>query len=143
MTLFDDPEHPVMNRYEPVPTQRRKIHNDTVSRKEELPLPFPLSGSLVCNLRSIVCIPTGVMGDRRHERPECCTVALQSVGHPPEWYAALTFQEFAKETLSGTPVAPALDENVDHFTILIQRTPQILSLAVDPDVDFIQKPRIP
>ena len=39
------PQHPVMNRFEPVTTQSEKIQNDTVDRKEELSLPWRLEPS--------------------------------------------------------------------------------------------------
>ena len=83
------------------------------------------------------------MVDRRHDRPEGSTVTLQLVGNQSERYPALTLQEFAKEALRSTTVAPRLDEDVDHVAVLIHGTPQILPLPVDRDEDFVQEPRIP
>ena len=54
----------------------------------------------------------------------------------------MTFQEFAKEAFCCTPVAPRLDEDINHVPILIDRPPQILPLTVDGDKDFVQKPSV-
>jgi hypothetical protein len=35
-----------------------------------------------------------------------------------------------------------LDKNADHVTVLIDRAPEILALAVDGHEDFVQVPRI-
>ncbi len=55
----------------------------------------------------------------------------------------LAFQELDKEALRRTTVAPGLDEDIDHIAVLIDRTPEILPLAVGRDEDFVQKPRLP
>ena len=68
---------------------------------------------------------------------------LQLIANQSEPYPALALQEFATEALRRTTVTPRLDEDIDHVTVLIHGTPQILPLAVDRDKDFVQKPRIP
>ena len=70
------------------------------------------------------------MVDRRHDRPERCTVALKSVGNQPERYPALTFQELAKEALRCPTVAPPLNKNIYHVAVLIHGAPQILTFTV-------------
>ena len=70
------------------------------------------------------------------------TVAAQLVGHEPHGFLSLTFQEFPKESSRRAPVPTGLDEEVDQVTVLVDRTPQILTLPVDRDEDFVQEPRI-
>jgi len=44
----------------------------------------------------------------------------------------LPLQQFAEETLSCTPIAPGLDENVDDVSVLIDRPPEILLPTLAP-----------
>ena len=75
---------------------------------------------------------------RRHDRPDCRTVTLQLVCDQAKRNLCLTLQEFAKETFRRTTVAPRLDEDVDHVSVLIHGTPEILPFTVDRDEDFVQ-----
>ena len=79
---------------------------------------------------------------RRHDRPERRAVTLQFVRDQAKRNLLLPLQELAKEALRRATVTPGLDEDVDHITVLINRTPEILPLAVDRDEDFVQEPRI-
>jgi len=36
---------------------------------------------------------------------------------------ALPFQELTKKPRGGTPIAPGLDEDVDHIAVLVNGTP--------------------
>ena len=58
------------------------------------------------------------------------TVAAQLVGHEPHGFLSLTFQEFPKESSRRAPVPTGLDEEVDQVTVLVDRTPQILTLPL-------------
>ena len=69
-------------------------------------------------------------------------VAAQLVGHETHGFLALTFQEFPKESPRGTPVPTRLHENIDHVTVLIHCSPEILALPVDRHEDLVQEPRI-
>ncbi len=77
------------------------------------------------------------MVHRGHYRPERRAVTLQLVGDQAKRNLSLTLQEFAKEALRRTTVAPRLDEDVDHVDVLIHDTPQILPLTVDRDEDIV------
>ena len=82
------------------------------------------------------------MADRRHDRPERCTVALQSVDNQPERYLDLTFQELAKEACSGMPVAPQLNKNIYHVTVLIHGALQMLPFTVNRHEHLVEEPHI-
>ena len=82
------------------------------------------------------------MVHRRHDRPERCTVTLQLIGDQSQWRLPLPLQELAKEALRCTAVPPRLNEDIDHVSVLIHGTPQILPFAVDRYEDLVQEPCI-
>jgi hypothetical protein len=40
-------------------------------------------------------------------------------------------------------IAPGLNENIEHDTILIDGTPEMVLHALDPDEDFVHVPLVP
>jgi hypothetical protein len=40
------------------------------------------------------------------------------------------------------PIATRLDQNVDHIAVLVDRTPEILTLASNGDEELVQVPRV-
>ena len=58
-------------------------------------------------------------------------VAAQLVGDESSRRTALSFQQRTEKARSGSPIAPGLEEDVDHVTVLVNRTPQISLLALD------------
>ena len=82
------------------------------------------------------------MDDGWHDCKVSGAVASQLVGDQPVGHAALTLQQFAEAPFGGFPITARLDENIDHVTILINRTPKLLTFASDRDEDLVQVPRI-
>ena len=91
---------------------------------------------------AIARVSPRVMDDDGHDVPMCDMVAAQLVGHETRRFLSLSLQEFPKASPPRAPVSAGLDEDVDHVTVLVNRTPEILALTVDRDEDFVQKPRI-
>jgi hypothetical protein len=54
----------------------------------------------------------------------------------------LITQQSAKESLCRALITVRLNQNVDHITILIDGTPQILQFAIHSKQDLIQMPAI-
>ena len=54
----------------------------------------------------------------------------------------MSLQQLAEEAFGGSPIAARLDENIDHVTILINGTPEILTPTLDRDEDLVQVPSI-
>ena len=54
----------------------------------------------------------------------------------------MPLQQLAEEAFGGSPIATRLDEDIDHVTILIHGTPEILTPALDRHEDLIQVPRV-
>ena len=70
------------------------------------------------------------------------TVASQLIGHEAVRFLSLTLEEFPKESSCRRPVAARLYEDIDHVTVLVNRAPEILALAVDRHEDLVQEPRV-
>src|SRR3954470_20350751 len=64
------------------------------------------------------------MFDRGHDLVFRGAVARQLVRDHHTRHAGLPLQQLAKQTLGGLLVAPALDQNVEHEAILIDRPPE-------------------
>jgi hypothetical protein len=82
------------------------------------------------------------MDDGRHHCLVRRTIASQPVRHKPPARATLTLQQLTKEAFGSTSVATRLDEDIDHITILINGTPEILTPTLDGDEHLVQVPRI-
>jgi hypothetical protein len=97
---------------------------------------------LVRDFDSVVLVLFGAVDNRRHDRTVGNRVAAQLVGDQTARHTPLPLQQFAEETLSGTPIAPRLDENVDDVPVLIDRPPEILLPTLDMHEEFVQVPRV-
>ncbi len=82
------------------------------------------------------------MDDGRHDAPMRRRIASQLVGDQPPRHATLPLQQLAEESFGGFPITARLDENIDHVTILINRTPKILPLTLNGDEHLVQVPRV-
>ncbi len=111
-------------------------------RFEPSHLPLTLPSQLVRDFGAIVLVLLGAVNDGRHHRPVRGAIASQLVCDKPSRHATLPLQQFAEEAFEGFPITATLDENIDHFTILINGTPEILALASDRDEDLVQVPRV-
>ena len=65
------------------------------------------------------------------------SVAPQFVGHHSPWLTTICFQKTLEETLGCLSVSSHLQKHINHFSILIDRSPKIVLLAPDLHEDFI------
>lgn len=94
------------------------------------------------NLGAVVSVLSGVVGYLRQDCSLRCTVALEFVGDDPERLSVLTAHQPTEESLGCTLIAARLQQNIDHVSVLINGTPEILLLAVDSDEQFVQIPDV-
>jgi hypothetical protein len=80
--------------------------------------------------------------DLRQNRSERCSITLKLVRDDPKWCFALVSQQSLKESLGGTLIPTWLNENVNDIAVLIDRTPEVLLLAVDSHEEFVKVPAI-
>ena len=71
-----------------------------------------------------------------------CAITLQFVGNESKRWPSLPFQKLAEQAFCGSTVATRLNEYLDHVSVLIDSSPQILPLTVDRDEYFVQKPHV-
>src|SRR5215207_4171833 len=80
------------------------------------------------------------MRDREHHLTLCGAVARQLVRDHDARHAGLALEQLAKQAFGGLLVAPALDENVEHDPILVDRPPQPVLLSPDHQAHFVEVP---
>src|ERR1700687_1691169 len=73
---------------------------------------------------------------------EGSAVGAQPVGCHPLWREALLAEQLAHE-LDGCALVPsALNQDFENLALMIDRAPQVHTLAGDPDEHFIEMPSI-
>ena len=71
---------------------------------------------LMRGLRSIVLVSGGAVNNRRPGRAVGSRIAAKLVRGQPSRLTALSFQQHTEKARGGTPIAPGLDEDVDHVS---------------------------
>ena len=107
---------------------------------ESAHLSFPLAGRLMRDFGSIVGVSLHTMNGVAEDGSHGSRVASQLVGNHPRWFRTLAAQKSSKEALCGVLITMRLDQDVDHVTVLVHGTPQVLLLAVDSNEDLVQIP---
>jgi hypothetical protein len=69
-------------------------------------------------------------------------LAGQFVGDAHPGYVLAPFQQLAEEALRSLLVPAALDENVQHVTVLIHGTPEVMPGPLDGEKHLIQVPLV-
>ncbi len=122
-----------------MPSDPEEIQDDAVDRQESLRLSgglepahlaLSLSRRLMRDFGPVVRTASGVVNHRRHGASPRRAVARQLVGDQSPRFAALAFQQLAKEAFGRTPIAPRLDEDIDDISVLVNSAPEILPLAL-------------
>ena len=94
-------------------------------------------------LSPVVGILSRIVSNARQDRSLRSAIALQFVGDDPERFFTLTSHQSAEEPLGCLLIATRLQQNVDDITVLVNGTPKILLLTVNPDEQFVQIPSVP
>ena len=88
-------------------------------------------------LCSIILVPFRAMYRFRHHFPMCYAIAPQFIGHDLPGFTLVTPQQTLEEALRSSPIPFSLKIDIYHFTILVNRSPQVMLLTVDFDEDLI------
>ena len=72
----------------------------------------------------------------------CSAVARELIGHDCTRHIPKTLEQLSKEPLRRLRIAALLHQDVEHFSALINRAPQIDELAVDLAEHLIEMPRV-
>ena len=93
-------------------------------------------------LRPVVCSQAPIVLSRERDRAERCRIGSQPVGHNPARRKALLLKQFHHEFLCSLCISSALDEEIQHFTLVIDRPPEPVFTAADRNYHFIEVPMI-
>ncbi len=81
----------------------------------------------------------GVMNRIRDEFAVSNTVTPQFVGDDFPWFTFVFLQHSIEKSLSSFSISPFLEKHINDFTILIDRPPKIVLLAINLDEHFINE----
>ena len=97
---------------------------------------------LVGNFGSVVFILAGSMGNRWEDLSVRSLIASKLVGDELQRWFLLVFQHLVKEALSSSPVSAACDQDIEDVTILIDRSPKIMTFTADGDEQLVDVPDV-
>ena len=69
-----------------------------------------------------------------------CSITLQLIGNDHAWDVLKSLEQFAEKSPGCVLVAAALHQDIQHISVLIDRSPQVMGLPIDLEKDFIQMP---
>ena len=69
----------------------------------------------------------------RDKFPVCYTITSQFVRHYFPWFTFVFLQHSFEKSLSSLSISPFLEKHINDFTILIDRSPKIVLLAINLD----------
>lgn len=93
-------------------------------------------------LRPVVCSQAPIVLSREPDRAERCRIGSQPVGHNPARRKAVLLKQFHHEFLCGLCIPSALDEEIQHLTLVVDRPPEPVFTAADRNHHFIEVPMI-
>jgi hypothetical protein len=141
----------VVHGAEQMSAHAEEILHRSVHREKQLRVPggleaahlaFPLSGCLVRDLGPVVRVPVRAVDYGRHHGAAGRGVATEFVGEQSSGDTASSFQQLAEEPDGRPPIATGLDQDVDHVSVLVNGTPQILLPPLDLDEHLVQIPGV-
>src|SRR5688500_3992872 len=101
---------------------------------------LPLSRRLVREFCPIVEAFVLPMFDARQHLTLGCAIACQLVRDNHPRHVLTPFEEFAEKLLGSRLIQSALHQNIEDGATVIDRSPQIVLLAVDFQEDFVEMP---
>jgi hypothetical protein len=106
-------------------------------RLEPLHLPFASPRRLVRNLGPVVQIAALPMLDPGQDLPFGGAIALEFIGYDDTRNVLQPFEQLFEEPLGRLCTASALDQDIEHGTVLVDRPPQIVLFAADAQEHLI------
>src|ERR1700757_1107931 len=82
------------------------------------------------------------MLDARQDLALSSGVALELIRHDHPRNVSQALQQLAEEPLGRGRVAPALDQDVEDISVLVDRTPKIVLLAANADEHLVHVPLV-
>jgi hypothetical protein len=82
------------------------------------------------------------MCDTRYNGYPGASVALQFVSDHNPWRVPQALEKLTEESFGCLPVAPALHEDIERMTLLIDSAPEVMVLSPDRQHDLVEMPFI-
>jgi hypothetical protein len=91
-------------------------------------------------LRSVVEIAALTMFNVRKQPSLSHAITSQFVSHDDSRFVSQSDEQPSEETLRRLAIAAALNQDIEHDTVLVHGTPKIMKDTVDPDEHLVQIP---
>jgi hypothetical protein len=69
----------------------------------------------------------------------CDTIAPQFIRHYLPGFVLMYLQEPFKESLCGRTISSFLEKHINNFTILINRSPEVMLFTINPDENLVNE----
>jgi hypothetical protein len=136
---------------EPMAARAAVLANRAAGRQEALGMtggletahdPLALARRLVGVFGTIVQPFMAAMLDARHDLLVGSFVTAKLIRDQHAWNVLAAFEEFAEELLGRRLIPAALDEDIQHVPVLVNRTPQIRRFPIDLQENFVKVPLV-
>ncbi len=91
------------------------------------------------NLGSVICILACVVNRVWDELSMCDAIASQLIGHYFPGIIMMILQQAFEKALGRLAVASCLQNHIDHLSVLINSSPQVLLLTLDLHEHFVDE----
>jgi len=134
-----------------MPPEAEEIVDRAMDRKKPLYLPrgfkpahlaFSVARWLMRDFRSVVSPVVLAVAEAGQELSAGSAIAAQPIGHNETGNVAQAFQQLAKKACGRTLIPVLLYENIKHVTILVHCPPEVVTLPLNRDKDFVEMPRV-
>lgn len=83
------------------------------------------------DLGSVICILACIVNRVWDEFSMCDAIASQLIGHYFPGFIMMILQQAFEKALGGLAVASCLQKHINHLSVLINSSPQVLLLTLD------------
>ena len=101
-------------------------------------MPFSLSRRLVRQLGRVVEPFVLAVFDTWHNLHPACSVTLQLVSDQDLWRVPQALEMLTEESFRCLPVVPALHEDIEPMTLLVDSAPEVMVLSLDRQHDLVE-----
>lgn len=91
------------------------------------------------NLGSVICILACIVNRVWDELSMCGAIAFQLIGHYFPGFIIMILQQALEKALGRLAVASCLQKPIDHLSVLINSSPQVLLLTLDFHEHFVDE----
>jgi hypothetical protein len=134
-----------------MPSEAEEVVDGALDRKKSLCLPrrfkpapvsFSLARRLMRDFRSIVSAAFLAVVHAWQELAVSSVITPQAIGYEQTGSILQVFQQLMKKVFDRMLIPVRLDENIKHVTVLVYCPPQVITLLLNRDKDFVEIPYV-